>query len=71
MVAGSLQTSMDEDYLEAMTRYGQELSLRVLPLMVETHARAVLTVGGDAITNVGFGLFEMAIHAIIDHDDEN
>jgi hypothetical protein len=71
MVSGSLQTSMDEDYLEAMTRYGQELSSRVLPFMVETHARAVLTVGGDAIANVGTGLFEMAVHAVIDHDDEN
>jgi hypothetical protein len=71
MVAGSLQTSMDEDYLEAMMRYGQDLSLRLLPIMVETQARAALTVGGDAITKIGTGLFEMAMHGVIDHDDEN
>ena len=45
MVSGTLQTSMDEDYLEAMLRYGQELSLRLIPFMVETQARAILTVG--------------------------
>ncbi len=60
MVAGTLQTSMDEDYLEAMFSYGQELSVRLLPFMVEAHARAVLRVGGDAIANVATGLFEIS-----------
>jgi hypothetical protein len=71
MVAGALQTSMDEDYLEAMVRYGQELALRLVPLMVETQARAILMVGGDAIANMGTGVFELAIHGVLDHDDEN
>lgn len=71
MVAGTLQTSMDEDYLESMLRYGQELSLRLIPFMVETHARAILTVGGDSLANIGTGLFEMAIHGVLDHDDDN
>ena len=39
--------------------------------MVETHARAILTVGGDSIANMGTGLFEMAIHGVLDHDDDN
>ena len=71
MVAGSLQTSMDEDYLEAMEHYGRDLAPRLLPFMVETHARAVLSVGGDSIAKMGRGIFDLAVHARVNHDDEN
>ena len=70
MVAGTLQASMDEDYLESLSRYGQELVMRLLPFIVEAQARAALTLGGDEITNMGTGLIKMAVHARVHHDDD-
>jgi hypothetical protein len=71
LVAGTLQTSMDKDYLEAMAGYGQELTMQLLPFMVETQARAVVKTEPEEVADMGMGLFRVAVHARLNHDDPN